>query len=72
MEIEQQIAVGSSEIADLILNHQDLLETNDEIVENINTGRKSMEFFMALGEAPRALYEVKNIKQKILQHLGLV
>ncbi len=71
-DIKALVGIEANAVADLIHDHQDILETNDEIVENINVARKSMEFFMALQENNRAYYEAKNIKEKIMQHLGLV
>ena len=72
MEIEQQIAIGSGEVATLIETHKDLMEENDAICEVINFGRQSMEFFMALENGERALWEVNNTKEKVMQFLGLV
>ena len=71
-DIKALVGIEANAVADLIHDHQDILETNDEIVENINVARKSMEFFMSLQENNRAYYEAKNIKEKIMQHLGLV
>ena len=72
MEIEQQIAIGSGEVANLIETHQDLLEENDEICEIVSLGRHSLEFFLASKESERALWEVNNTKEKVMQFLGLV
>ncbi len=71
MEIHQQIALGSTEVANLIELHQDLMEDNDDICEVINLGRHSLEFFIASGNEQRALYEVLNTKAKIMRFLGL-
>ena len=71
-DIKALVGIESHAVAELIQGHQDVLETNDEIVENINMARKSMEFFMALDEAPRALYEVNTLKNEILGFLGLI
>lgn len=71
MEIHQQIALGSGEIANLIDTHQDLLEDNDAICEVVTLGRHSLEFFMTSGNEERALYEVLNTKAKVMQFLGL-
>jgi hypothetical protein len=70
-DIKALVGIQSTAVADLIQCHQDILETSDEIVERINVARKSMEFFMALDEASRALYEATNIKNDILSFLGL-
>ena len=70
-DIKALVGIEATQVADLIQGHQDILETSDEIVERINGARKSMEFFMALDEAPRALYEATNIKNEILGFLGL-
>ena len=72
MEIEQQIALGSGEVANLIETHQDLLEADDHMCEVISFGRHSLEFFLALNDAERALWEVNNTKEKVMQFLGLV
>ena len=72
MEIEQQIAISSSEVATLIETHKDLMEENDAICGVINFGRQSMEFFIALEDNERALWEVNNTKEKVMQFLGLV
>ncbi len=72
MEIEQQIALGSGEIADLIKNHQDLLEPDDAICEIVTFGRYSLEFCLALGNREKALWEVNHTKQKVMQFLGLI
>ena len=72
MEIEQQIAIGSGEIATLIETHKDLMEENDDICEVVSWGRHSLEFFLASEDAERALWEVNNTKEKVMQFLGLV
>ena len=51
MEIHQQIALGSTEVANLIELHQDLMQDNDEICEVVNLGRHSLEFFIASGKS---------------------
>ena len=71
-DIKALVGIESTAVADLIQVHQDILETNDEIVESINVARKSVEFFIALDEAPRALYEATSIKNEILSFLGLI
>ena len=70
-DIKQLVGIESTEVANLIQAHQDILQEDDKIVEDITNARLSLEFFMALKENNRAYYEAKNIKQKILQHLGL-
>ena len=72
MEIHQQIQLGSGEIANLIDNHQDLLEENDSMCEVVTLGRHSLEFFMTAGNEERALYEVLNTKTKLMEFLGLI
>jgi hypothetical protein len=72
MEIEQQIALGSGEIADLIKNHQDLLEPDDRICEIVTFGRHSLEFHLSAGNQKKALWEVNHTKQQVMQFLGLV
>ena len=72
MEIEQQIALGSGEVADLIKNHQDLLEVDNQICEVVTLGRHSLEFHLSAGNAEKALWEVNHTKQKVMQFLGLV
>ena len=72
MEIHQQIQLGSGEVANLIELHQDLMEDNDDICEVVNLGRQSLEFFIALGDEQRALYEVLNTKEKLMKFLGLI
>lgn len=71
-DIKQLVGIESTAVADLIQNHQDVLSEDEKIVADITNARLSLEFFMALKEDNRAYYEAKNIKQKILQHLGLV
>ena len=71
-DIQAQLGLTSRSVADLIEQHQDVLEENDEICETINSSRESLEFFLALGEESRALYEAKNCQQQILSYLGLV
>jgi hypothetical protein len=71
-DIKQLVGIESTQVADLIQHHQDVLKEDEQIVADITTARLSLEFFMALKEDNRAYYEAKNIKQKILQHLGLV
>jgi len=71
-DIKALVGIESTAVADLIQGHQDILETNDKLVEDINIARQSMEFFMALDEASRALYEATSIKNEILCFLGLV
>ena len=72
MEIHQQIQLGSGEVANLIELHQDLMEDNDDICEVVNLGRQSLEFFIALGDEERALWEVLNTKEKLMKFLGLI
>jgi len=71
-DIKQLVGIESTQVADLIQYHQDVLKEDEQIVEDISNARLSLQFFMSLGEDNRAYYEAKNIKQKILQHLGLV
>ena len=71
-DIKALVGIESTAVADLIQNHQDVLSEDEKIVADITNARLSLEFFMALKEDNRAYYEAKNIKQKILQHLGLV
>jgi len=72
MEIEQQIAIGSGEVANLIETHQDVLEENDAICEIVTWGRQSLEFCLASGNHEKALWEVNNTKEKVMQFLGLI
>jgi len=71
-DIQAQLGLTSRSVADLIDQHQDALEESDEICEVINISRKTLEFFLGLGDANRALYEAKNCQQQILSYLGLV
>jgi len=71
-DIEAQLGLTSRSVADLIEDHQDILSEDDDICEVINASRKSLEFFLALGEESRALYEAKNTQKAILTYLGLV
>ena len=71
-DIQRLVGIEATQVADLIQNHQDVLQEDEQIVTDISNARLSLEFFMALKEDNRAYYEAKNIKQKILQHLGLV
>ena len=70
-DIQRLVGIEATQVADLIQHHQDVLKEDEQIVEDISNARLSLEFFMALKEDNRAYYEAKNIKQKILQHLGL-
>ena len=72
MEIHQQIALGSTEVANLIDSHKDLLEKDNAICEVVTFGRHSLEFFIASGDEQRALYEVLNTKEKLMRFLGLI
>jgi len=71
-DIQAQLGLTSRSVADLIDQHQDALEESDEICEVINISRKTLEFFLALGDENRALYEAKNCQKQILSYLGLV
>ena len=71
-DIEAKLGLTSRSVADLIEQHQDVLEKNDNICEVINVSRKTLEFFLALGDESRALYEAKNCQKAILSYLGLV
>lgn len=70
-DIQRLVGIEATQVADLIQNHQDVLQEDEQIVTDISNARLSLEFFMALKEDNRAYYEAKNIKHKILQHLGL-
>jgi len=72
MEIEQQIALGSGELADLIKNHQDILEQDGKICEVVTFGRHSLQFHLSSGNPEKALWEVNHTKQKVMQFLGLI
>ena len=71
-DIQAQLGLTSRSVAELIDQHQDALEESDEICEVINISRKTLEFFLALGDENRALYEAKNCQKQILSYLGLV
>ena len=71
-DIEAQLGLTSRSVADLIEEHQDILSEDDSICEVINVSRKTLEFFLALGNESRALYEAKNCQKAILSYLGLV
>ena len=71
-DIQAQLGLTSRSVADLIDQHQDALEESDEICESIELSRKTLEFFLALGDENRALYEAKNCQKQILSYLGLV
>ena len=71
-DIKAQLGLTSRSVADLIEDHQDILSGDDNICEVINKSRESLEFFLALGEEGRALYEAQNCKKSILSFLGLV
>jgi hypothetical protein len=71
-DIQAQLGLTSRSVADLIEQHQDALEESDEICETINLSRKTLEFFLALEDDNRALYEAKNCQKQILSYLGLV
>ena len=71
-DMQAQLGLTSRSVADLIDQHQDALEESDEICETINLSRKTLEFFLALGDENRALYEAKNCQKQILSYLGLV
>jgi hypothetical protein len=71
-DIKQLVGIEATQVADLIQNHQDILQEDEKIVEDITNARLSLQFFMSIEEDNRAYYEAKNIKHKIMQHLGLV
>ena len=71
MEIRDQLGIDANEVANLIQSHQDILEQDDSICEAISGGRSSMEFFIALGDDSRALYEVRQTKEAVMRFLGL-
>lgn len=71
-DIEAKLGLTSRSVADLIEEHQDILSEDTEICEVINTSRKTLEFFLALGDDSRALYEATNCRKAILSYLGLV
>ena len=67
-----KIGYQTASVADLIQSHQDLLEQDDQIQSIISLGRKSMDFFMSIENDSRVLYEVTQVKQRILQFLELI
>jgi hypothetical protein len=67
-----KIGYQTASVADLIQSHQDLLEQDDQIQSIISLGRKSMDFFMSIENDSRVLYEVTQVKRRILQFLGLI
>tara|TARA_Y100001937_G_scaffold68305_1_gene93321 strand:+ start:956 stop:1183 length:228 start_codon:yes stop_codon:yes gene_type:complete len=71
-DIEAQLGLTSRSVADLIEEHQDILSEDDNICEVINVSRNTLEFFLALGDESRALYEARNCRKSILTFLGLV
>ena len=71
-DIQAQLGLTSRSVADLIEQHQDVLSEDDSICEKINLSRKTLEFFLALEDENRALYEAKNCQKQILSYLGLV
>ena len=71
-DIQAQLGLTSRSVADLIEQHQDVLSEDDSICEKINLSRKTLEFFLALEDDNRALYEAKNCQKQILSYLGLV
>ena len=71
-DIQAQLGLTSRSVADLIEQHQDVLSEGEEICETINLSRKTLEFFLALEDENRALYEAKNCQKQILSYLGLV
>ena len=71
-DIQAQLGMTSRSVANLIDQHQDVLEESDEICEAISLSRDTLEFFLELGDANRALYEAKNCQKQILSFLGLV
>lgn len=71
-DIQAQLGLTSRSVADLIEQHQDVLSEDDDICEKINLSRNTLEFFLALEDENRALYEAKNCQKQILSYLGLV
>lgn len=71
-QIQAQLGIISGSIADLIEQHQDAMQGDDYISDRITMSRKSLEFFLALGDESRALYEAKNCHQDIMSWLGWV
>ena len=71
-DIQAQLGITSRSVADLIEQHQDVLSEDDDICEKINLSRNTLEFFLALEDDNRALYEAKNCQKQILSYLGLV
>tara|TARA_R110000824_G_scaffold155748_1_gene328483 strand:- start:583 stop:804 length:222 start_codon:yes stop_codon:yes gene_type:complete len=70
-DIKQLVGIEANAIADLIQSHESILGENKHLVADIGVARRSLEFFMSLGEDGRAYYEARNIKMKILESLGL-
>lgn len=71
-QIQVKLGIISGSIADLIEQHEDLMQEDNYITDRITMSRKSLEFFLEVGDHPRALYEAKNCHQDIMSWLGWV
>lgn len=71
-DIQNEIGMASRAIADLIDNHQDILEQDEDIKAKINLARYSLEFFLQLKEEKKALWEARQCQETIMKRLGLI
>ena len=66
------IKVNWEDIIKANMGRQGPMQEDDYISDRITMSRKSLEFFLALGDESRALYEAKNCHQDIMSWLGWV
>ena len=69
-DIQRLVGIEATQVADLIQNHQDVLQEDEQIVTDISNARLSLEFFMALKKTIGLITKQRTLKHKILQHLG--
>ena len=70
-ELDNLVGMHSRQIADILESHQDVLEECEQICDDIQMSRRSLEFFISVKDQLKQLREVRWLQQRLLSFLGL-